>query len=249
MYKTKPTKRVHKSISDWFEGLSRKTVTSSYKKTKSNFEKMYETFDRLDEYILKEFPDELIEFGGKMQTKQELVKQAKNYRETVKTVVDVFVSNSTQQSRYEYIKNATSTLYSRFWEASFKGFWTKNNQFKRKEMWQTFIAAEQVKADKTILEENVAIMRNVLSYNTEDKNKLISDYIKKLYEATPANDIGGIDITKKLLWFTKIPDGLKNYREIFEKELERLNQHILSAQTDKNIAEVYEKSKATYIVL
>ena len=33
MYKTKPTQKLHKSISDYFEQISRKTVINAYKKS------------------------------------------------------------------------------------------------------------------------------------------------------------------------------------------------------------------------
>ena len=78
-------------------------------------------------------------------------------------------------SRYNYIKKSTSTLCSRFWNESFKDFWSKNNKFKDKKMWQTFIAANQVNADKTSLCERVAIVRNTIAYIDIDKNTILSN--------------------------------------------------------------------------
>ena len=180
MYKTKPTKKLHKFISDVFENMSRKTVVKSYKNTKQSFDKMYRIFDKLDNYILENFPDEIVEFKGKNYTKKELVAKAKEHRETAKIVVDNFINPDAMKNRYAYIKAINSKLYSSFWDASFKDFWSSKNKFRRKEMWQTFIAAEQIQGDKTLLAGNIALARNVITYTGNDKTKVISEYIAKL---------------------------------------------------------------------
>ena len=149
MYKTKPTKELHEAISKYFEEVSQKTVFDSYKKTDKNFTQMYKLFDELDEFIINKSGNETIEIDGVKRTKKELVDEAKNLRELTKMAVDAFINEDTIKGRFNYINEVTSSLYSTFWEASFKDFWSKNNKFKRKEMWQTFIAAEQVKGNKT----------------------------------------------------------------------------------------------------
>ena len=261
MYKTGPTKKIHQTISKLFENLSRNTVVKSYKKTKKSFERMYKNFDMLDEYLLKDSPDEIIKFKVKEYkdgqlievkkdfTKRQLVEMAKEYRKDTKLVVDSFISDKSQQDRYNRIKSINSSLYSKFWDESFKDFWTKNNKFKRKEMWQTFIAAEQIKGDKTNLAENVAIARNVISYANTDKIAMIEENVKKLKEIIPAKDEYGTDIVERLDWIIKNSEGLKYNKTTFLKELEKLSNHTIKQVLDNSVTKVQQESKNTCINL
>ena len=249
MYKTRPTRKIHKAISGFFERLSLNTVRSSYKKTQKNFDKMYKTFDNLDEYILKTSPNETVEFKGERLTKKELVEKARDYRESVKMVVGSFISDNTQQVRFKYIKGATSELYSKFWDESFKGFWTKDNKFRRKEMWQTFIAAEQIKGNKTDLAENVAFARNMLSYTDSEKTAFLSGYIKNLNSLVSADDAAGIDMMKRIEWFAKDPAILKDNKDALLKEVEKFEQHKMFENLDEKTAKLRQKDKDVNIRL
>ncbi len=249
MYKTKPTRKIHKVISEFFEKLSINTVKSSYKKTQKDFDNMYKAFDKLDEHILKSSPDELIEYNGKFKTKRELVEKARDYRESVKMVVGSFMAEPTQQARYKYIKDATSQLYSKFWEESFKGFWTKDNKFKRKEMWQTFIASEQIKGNKTNLAEKVAFARNMLSYTDSEKVSFLSGYVSNLNSLISAGDAEGIEIMKRVEWLAKDPTILKDNKEALLRELNKLEKHNISNGLNSEIAKTHEEDKNTNIRL
>jgi hypothetical protein len=108
MYKTKPTKKIHKSISKFFENLSRKTVVKSYKQTGKSFDRMNRIFDNLDKYILEESPDEIIKYKVKEWqngefievekdfTKKQLVEMAKGFRQTTNDIVKNFISEKFQ---------------------------------------------------------------------------------------------------------------------------------------------------------
>ena len=248
MYKTKPTKEIHQTISEGFEKLSRKTVVDSYAKTAKDFEKMNEVFSRLDEFILKNSPDEIINFNGKNYTKKQLVEIAQDHRDLANIIVNNFISKESRKNRYIYINEVTKDLYSRFWDLSFKDFWSKDNKFKRKEMWQTFIAAEQIKGDKTILAELVATARNALTYTNTDKTEFIHNYIKNLDGIIPPDDAKGIEIIKKLEWFAKNSEGLKNNKELFLSELEKLKEHKIVSY-DENMVKTHEEFKNTHIQL
>lgn len=249
MYKSTPTKKIHSGISNIFEKLSINTVKKSYKKTQKRFNDMYENFDKLDNYILKNNPSETVEFKGEKLTKAELVERAKSYRESVKMVVDAFINENTQQERYKYIKNATSKLYSNFWNESFKGFWSKDNKFKRKQMWQTFIASEQVKGNKTDLAENVAFARNMLSYTDKERMNFISGYVKNLSSIIMPDDKKGVEIMKRLEWFANDPSALDKSKEAFFKEIDKLEQHTIKTSTNENIAKTQVNDKNVNIRL
>ncbi len=248
MYKTKPTKWIHSSISKLFENISRHTVSKSYRKTQTKFDKMYNIFDKFDEYLLKHpMKDKTYAYKDKQLSFEEMIKEAKSCRESVKLVVNSFIAQPTQQIRYKSIKNSTSSLYSRFWAESFKGFWTKENKFTRKEMWQTFIAAEQVKLNKTKLAEQVAFARNTLSYTPKAKSRYISDYLKNIDSIIPQEDVEGADILRRLEWYIQDKSALTVNKENFLYELDKLEKHKTTLTSDVSMGASQLKDKETNI--
>ena len=246
MFLTKPTEKIHKGITKYFEDLSRKTISNSYKKVENNFNKMYEAFDSLDKSILKNSPDEIIEYKGINYTKKELVNLAKDHREIAKVSVGAFISKDAQNARYNRIKEVTSSLYEKFWDASFKDFWSKNNKFQRKEMWQTFIAAEQIKGDKAFLAENVDVARNLITYSAEDKTRYVLNYIKELEGLLAAEDSKGFETIEKLRWYIQNPQILKNNKDVFIQELSKLENSKPVNTLDENIIQTQKKNIKMY---
>lgn len=247
MYKTNPTKKIHKSISKYFEGISKKTVQDSYEKTRKYFEKMNKAFDELDEYILKNHAEEKVFWNGKECSKRELVEKAREKRDMSNIIIGAFMDNKTIESRYKYINDVTSTLYSTFWDASFKDFWTKENKFKRKEMWQTFIAAEQIRGNKTQFATWASIARNAVTYTEKDQTGNMLEYIRALDGIMPAGDKEGIEIIKKLEWFAKNPDVFANNKEEFFNELNKLKAHKFPLSSDNKMLETLDEYKNTNI--
>ena len=182
----------------------------------------------------------------KEYTKKELVKLAQKYRDNAKTIVDIFMAKDSLDFRYNYINEVTSTLYSKYWDSSFKDFWSKNNKFKRKEMWQTFIAAEQIKGDKTKLVTSIATARMALTCSSAERVDIIYDYIKKLDGIIPPNDTEGLNIIKKLEWFARHPDALRNDNELFINEIAKLKNYKIKT-IDENLAQAQEDCKKNYI--
>lgn len=247
MYKTKPTENLHKFITKKFEKISLRTVAKSYKVTEQKFEHMYEVFDNLDNFILRDRPDEIIEYKGNSYTKRELINLAKEHRDTVKLVVDGFISAEAQNIRYKYMKQVTSNLYSDFWDLSFKDFWTKDNKFKRKEMWQTFIAAEKIKGDKTLLHNNVSFARNALSYTDKDRTIIIKECINQIKSIIPPNDDLSFSVIKRLEWFIKNSELMRKNKNAFLRELSKLEQTMLDKNGLDNLGKAQQQSKNTCI--
>lgn len=249
MYKTKPTQKIHSSISELFENISRETVNKSYKKTQKKFNSMYDIFEKLDEYILKNYPGKIIHHKNKNYTCEELVALAKNYRENVKIVADAFMMPEAIQARYDRIKGSTSSLYSEFWNESFKDFWSKDNKFKRREMWQTFIAAERVKANRTGLARDVSFSRYILSYTPQEKSAYITRYIKNLKSIIPYEDLESADILKRMECYVKDLSALTDNRENFLRELDKFEKLPLKLKGDENFIKSQQSDKSTYIDL
>ncbi len=252
MDRNKYTAKIHKGISDYYELIARRTVLKSYKKTNKSFDKMYEAFDSFDERLLRHNPDEIINYNGKNYTKRELIELARQHRQKVKTAVGDFTSQSELDKRYQYIKDATKDLYNKFWDESFKEFWTKkdgfkNNKFRRKEMWQTCIYDEKIKGNKKSLSEDVSKVRNIISYTDKDRTKLISNHIKVLKNMVSPSDKDGLNIIKKLEWFMDNPEGLSANRETLIRELNALKERPFEEGLSEAVEESQIKLRETSI--
>ena len=247
MDRSRFTSRIHQSISDFFEKISRRTIIKSYGKTSTKFDKMYKSFDKLDKYILSSNPSEVITYNGEKYPKNELIEISKKKRELIKNSMNEFISQYEMNKRYDYIKKSTSKLYDNFWDESFKDFWTKNNKFKRREMWETFIPNEMISSDKKILAEDVAALRNRISYTSIDKQHIMLEHVKTLEDLITPTDKDGFKIIKKLEWFLKNPDGLSNNKEVFLKELQALSERPLEEGLSETVKTNQQTLKQTHI--
>ena len=208
---------------------------------------MNKIFDELDDYILKNSANEIVVHKGEKYTHKEFIEIAQKHRKNVTQSVEKFISNEEIRKRYDYINESTSSLYSRFWEESFKDFWTKDNKFKKKEMWQTFVAAEQIKNDKAFLSKELADLRYKITYTKDDKINLISEYISQLDETIPVYDKEGTEIINKLKWFDKYSEGFRYNKAYFLKELTKLEEHKIPIKTNKEATLVQNEFKNTQI--
>ncbi len=247
MYKTKPTQKIHNSITKYFEGLSRKTVEKSYEKAGKYFKKMNTLFDNLDKKILENNPEEIFEYDKEKLSKRELIERAKDHREIASLFIYNFIDKTSQNQRYEYMDKLTSTLYSKFWDASFKDFWSKDNKFKKKEMWQTFIAAEQIKGDKTHLVKNINYARELLAYTDSYITDLINNNINELSTLIPLTDKKGYEIVEKIKYLAETPQAMVDNKKYILAELEKLKTHKISTVVDQEIIKVQEEYKENCI--
>ena len=247
MFKYKPTQKLHQTITDYFEKISRKTVYKSYEKTEDSLKNMNKIFDELDDYILKHSSNEIVIHKGDKYTHKEFVERAQKHRKNVTQAIEKFISKKSIDERYDYINKSTSTLYSTFWDTYFKDFSLKNNKFKSKEIWQTFVAAEQIKNDKAYMAKELSDLRYSITYNKDDKINLIQKYIENIDEAIPAYDKKGIEIINRLKWFNKYSDGFQYNKAYFLKELTELEEHKIPVKTNKNITSSQEECINTHI--
>ena len=122
MFKYKPTQKLHQSITNYFEKISRNTVYKSYEKTEESLKNMNKIFDELDDYILKNSGNEVVVHKGEKYTHKEFVERAQKHRKNVTQAMEKFISKEFIDERYDYINNSTSNLYSTFWNNYFKDF-------------------------------------------------------------------------------------------------------------------------------
>ncbi len=247
MIRNRFTTKIHNSISGFFERISRKTVINSYKNTGKKFDQMFAAFDNLDNAILKSNPNETFTYKGQTYTKRQLVAMARAKRAGVKNSVYSFMSNSKLSERYKYIKQVTANLYNKFWDESFKDFWSKKNKFRRKEMWQTFIPETKILNGKRTLADDVSAVRNKISYTDKDKINIISSHLNLLEGLVAPSDKTGFDIIKKLKWFLKNPEGVNSTNEVFIRELQKLKERPFEKGLNEAVVNNQMKLRDTYI--
>ena len=113
-------------------------------------------------------------------------------------------------------------------------------------MWQTFIAAEQIKGDKTNIAKSIAMARNALTCSETDKLEILHDCVSKLDGIIPTTDAEGMDILDKLKWFAAHPDVIHENKKMFDNEIDRLKKHKI-VTSDTNLAQTQEECKKIYI--
>jgi len=235
------TAGAHKKISDFFERIARRTVINSYKTTNKNFDNMYKAFDKLDTIILEKNPEEIIKYNGKEYTKKELVKLAQQQRLHIKNSINDFTSQNSLLGRYCYMKKATSSLYNNFWNKLTDNFWSKDNLFFKKEMWQTYIPDAEITGNKKTLNEQVAAVRKCISYTDKDKTQIISRYVKTLKNLILPSDKEGLGLIKKLEWFLDNPDGLSQNRENLVKVLNSIKDRPFGEGLENSVVQTQAK--------
>ena len=243
MYKTKITKNIHKGISNLFDNISRKTVSKSYLKTEKALKTMEARFQMLDNHILKTCGDETVLYGKKEETVRDVISYASDLRKEIYYIIGKFMSSKSQTKRHGYIKSATSRLYQTFWDASFKDFTLGNNKFTRKEMWQTFIAAEQMKNYKLHLASAVIEAKRIMSCSDKDSSLSILQLLSDLRKSIPRVNIGDYEQVKRLEWLAKNTDALQTHKEIFLREFNNL------AKTNLKNINLDQDTKNSYIDL
>lgn len=243
MYKTKLTMKIHKGISNFFDKLSRKTVAKSYLKTEKSLQVMEARFKMLDDYILKNLGNNIITHDGNEMTVKELIKLAQEKRQDIYLVVGSFISPKVQNIRHGYIKSANEKLYQIFWDDTFKTF----SSFKNKKMWQTFVAADQMRADKTKITNAASTAKKLLSCSDRASSSAILQLLSELKRIIPKSDLNGYEQVKKLEWFAKDGDALTTHKEIFLKEFSKLSEYY-SNKITANITQAHDNPN-TYINL
>ena len=139
MYKTNPTKKLHKYITKIFNNMSRSTVNSSYAGTNKQFANLNEYLLRINAGILDKSPEKA---GNIASIKAKI--------SAVNAKYDEGFGLQARANRVESIENETNNIFQDVWEK----FGNLDN-FRTRNMYQTFIAEERMKPFKTKMIESV----------------------------------------------------------------------------------------------
>ena len=154
MFGKKATENIHKGITRFFNNISRNTVNASYAKTQRKFAKLNEYMAELNAQIL-----------SKDSTKADTVKIIRQEISEMNTAFEDGFGQNARNARLEKIEQETDKLFKYFWGRSFGDI---RNNFRSKDMYQTFIAEERMLPFKESMAEDVSKLKERLTKELED---------------------------------------------------------------------------------
>lgn len=175
------TRKIHEGITTYFTQIGRKTVNSNYAKTQNKFSRLNEHIANLNEQILKENPS--------LKSKIDLID--KKLMSLNKRYEKGFGLNA-RNERLKQMNDASKQLFDDLWNATFADI----NNFKSKEMYQTFIADAKIAPYKKEMAESVEKLR----LSTEKAlNNILTNYEKILTRTEFSKLKSMVDGAKKSL--------------------------------------------------
>jgi len=206
--KTKFTARAGKKISEFFEKFSRRTVINGYENAHNRFNRMFEVFGAADNQIIARNPDKVVTINGRTLTAKEWLKEIAGEKLNMSEAFNSYFGKKAVNQRYNNTKNAMEDLEKKVWELSLGD--VKNN-YKNKELYDTFLPQAILEGDKTELKKTVECCRNIIT-GTEKGGNLKE--IMKIYE--------------ELL----TPEEFKHLQRVADKAVEKLDKAVI-LETDK----------------
>ncbi len=181
MGKKQWSKNLHARITNMFERIGRETVITSWHNTKHRMSVAFESLGKAEQSLLDQNPEKLVNINGKTLRVKEWVEIL---REGRKEIAETIGSNTVQnklRSRYRQTKTATQGLENPTLE--------KIKDWKKKDLYQTFIADKLIEKDKNAILDNMMRFRQQISFNREDKLNLATELIQKAETAANTKDL------------------------------------------------------------
>ena len=162
-----------RSITGWFDDISRYTVKRYYKSTGKKFTHLDEFLSNVDRELLVKDKGTYVTINGETKTVAQWVRTLGLKRQAVNDKISQNFTMPSVRERREDMAKIMSTLEDRVWAASFGD---KNN-FWKKDTYFTFVADKFLAVDKANLGQSIHKLRSEISYNIFDKTKAASELL------------------------------------------------------------------------
>lgn len=163
-----------RSITGWFDDISRFTVKSYYKSTGKKFTNLDEFLSNIDRELLIKDKGSYVTINGETKTVAQWVGILGRKRQSVNDKISQNFTMPMVRERRETMAEMMSTLEDRVWAASFGN---KSN-FMKKDTYFTFVADKFLAVDKANLVQSVHKLRSEISYNIYDKIKAAGELLQ-----------------------------------------------------------------------
>ena len=174
------TEKIHNKITKMFEKASRETVLTSWQNTKHRMNKAFTKLNDFDHKILTQYGDKAVTINGVTKTGKEWVEILSNGRKEIGTVLQENTSQNKLIGRYKKIKTSTKDL-DNVTLTAFK-------DWRKKELYQTFVADRAILKDKAQMFDEMNIFREQISFNRQHKLDMAKDLIKKVENLAGSKD-------------------------------------------------------------
>lgn len=142
------TAKIHSGITAFFNKISRNTVNSSYAQTQKRFAALNDYLTTVNQRILRQNP-----------SSSEIIEKIEKNITTINSQYEKGFGITARNNRLQSMQKALDELFEKFWGKSFGNL--KEN-FRSKNMYQSFIAEEMLKPAKAQLIENTGISKKAL---------------------------------------------------------------------------------------
>lgn len=171
--KSKYTKKVHDSITNFFQKISIRTSKKAYSKTLSSFDDMYASLENVKSKLSPE--------------------GAQKLEKHLDRIKKVYSSNFSKTERDKHLKEIFEELDNIDWKKEY-GFKTVAS----KQMRNTFVAEERVAPIKNKISAQVKGARKIITNDINDNYKVTKDLVSKVENAIATNDTKSRELLKEI---------------------------------------------------
>lgn len=190
------TRRIHEGITNAFNKISRSTVNSSYATTQNKFSRLTEHLASINDEILRSKPADT----AVANTINALNSRIASVNQTLEKGFGI----NARTQRLKEVNKATDGLFEYFWNASLSDI----NNFRTKDMWQSYIAETYMLPAKNKLAADTSALRRLISHNIFDSYKASSGFVDELQKMVNPKDLE----TNKIL--NSIRGSLTKYKKL-----------------------------------
>ena len=220
------TRRIHQSITNFFDRISRKTVNSYYNKANTKFSELSDHFAVINERLRLENPND-----------PKILAALDEISRRMKVVNSNFSKGfgiNARNERYMEIQHACDGLFDFFWDASIKDV----RNFKSKNMWQSFIAEDYLIPAKRKLSNKTGILRQSFTHDINDNYKATMKAVSNIQEFVNPADTSTNDVLRSLR------ENLEKYKKLSGKN-ESVQRNILNQSIIADLKNLSNKFKAS----
>lgn len=188
------TRKIHEGITKLFERIGRNTVLNSYSKTSKRFFKLSQHLEGINESLLAGDVERLITINGKSKKLSEWLEIAGEIRKGINADLEKGFGQDARVGRYKQMKQSVSGLFDYFWGKNFKTI--KN--LGSKDVWQTFIAEDYIKADKMSMANKVSKLRQSITHDILDNYNSTVEALRNIDKYLDPGDKSSREIVRRL---------------------------------------------------
>lgn len=236
------TRKIHESVTKLFERIGRNTVINSYGTTNKKFEKFFQHLEGINSKLDVGSADKVININGVEKTLKEWIADAASLRTTINTNMEAGFGKDARISRYRQMRHSVSGLFDYFWSKNFKSV----KSLYSKDVWQTFIADDYIKADKMAMGNNVARLRQAITHDVIDNYKATTLALDNIDNFLDPADRSSREIVRKIRNHLTAYKKLSGTNEAIERQ--KLNEQILKElkSLSDNYKELFASQKYKY---